>query len=284
MRLDEALDWLSPFLPSARQLALGIPLALGYAAAAATLAGWLNRRGIRAPYTRKIFHFLIISAAGVVQPSWGLRGVVVFGLVNASLVLYAVARGEGFAFYDALARPSDAPHGRLYIVVPLITTALGGVLANVWFGAFAPVGYMVTGWGDAVGEPVGTRWGRHRYRVPSLAGVPATRSLEGSTAVLVVGTAAATVVLLALGSSARRNLVRGGWNGRRGRLHARPRQPHRPAGRRGDGLVAPVLAQGTKSSTFAYHVLSSSGCVIFTPPPIEKPGPVGWLKTSTGPM
>jgi len=38
------------------------------------------------------------------------------------------------------------------------------------------------GWGDAVGEPVGTRFGRHPYRVPSLAGVPATRTLEGSLA------------------------------------------------------------------------------------------------------
>jgi phytol kinase len=50
-----------------------------------------------------------------------------------------------------------------------------------------------------VGEPVGTRWGRHRYRVPSLAGVKATRSLEGSAAVLVVGASGAALVLLGAG-------------------------------------------------------------------------------------
>jgi phytol kinase len=50
-----------------------------------------------------------------------------------------------------------------------------------------------------VGEPVGTRWGRHRYQVPSLAGVPATRSLEGSGAVFVVGTSAALLALLGMG-------------------------------------------------------------------------------------
>ena len=98
-----------------------------------------------------------------------------------------------------MARPSDAPHRSLFILIPLATTALGGVLANLLFAPFAPVGYMVTGWGDAVGEPVGTSWGRHRYRVPSLVGVSAIRSLEGSTAVFSVGTAAAVVVLLGMG-------------------------------------------------------------------------------------
>ena len=200
MTLPPALAWLAPFLPTAPMVAAGVPLALAYAGAAAALAGWLRtRRGVRAPYTRKIFHFVIISAAGAVQLIWGLPGVVVFGSVTALLVLYAVWRGDGFPFYEAMARPSDAPHRRLFILIPLATTALGGVLANLFFAPFAPVGYMVTGWGDAVGEPVGTRWGRHRYQVPSLAGVPATRSIEGSAAVFVVGTSAALLALLGMG-------------------------------------------------------------------------------------
>lgn len=202
MNLDPsaALAWLEPFLPSPEMIAAGVLPAAAYAAGAAWLAAWLRtRRGMRAPYTRKVFHFVIISAAAVIQILWGLPGTVIFGSVTALLVLYAVARGDGFAFYEALARPTDAPHRTLFILVPLATTAAGGVLANLLFPAFAPVGYMVTGWGDAVGEPVGTRWGRHRYSVPSLAGVPATRSLEGSGAVFLVGTAAAAVTLAALG-------------------------------------------------------------------------------------
>ncbi len=58
----------------------------------------------------------------------------------------------------------------------------------------------VAGWGDASAEPVGSRWGRHPYRVPSLAGVPARRTWEGSAAVLLVGSAAAAVGLAASGS------------------------------------------------------------------------------------
>jgi phytol kinase len=188
------------FIPDATTVLVVLPLAAAYVAAAATFSAWLRvRRDVATPYTRKIFHFLTISMTMLVQLLWGLGGVVVFAAVIASVVLFAVARGSGFGFYEALARPSDAPHRTLFIMVPLATTALGGILANVLFPAWAHVGYMVVAWGDAVGEPVGTRWGRHRYRVPSLAGVAATRSLEGSTAVLLAAAAAAVVTLLATG-------------------------------------------------------------------------------------
>jgi phytol kinase len=188
------------FIPDASTALVVLPLATVYVAAAATFSAWLRvRRDVATPYTRKIFHFLTISMTMVVQLLWGLGGVVVFAAVIATVVLFAVARGSGFGFYEALARPSDAPHRTLFIMVPLATTALGGMLANVLFPAWAHVGYMVVAWGDAVGEPVGTRWGRHRYRVPSLAGVAATRSLEGSAAVLLAGAAAAVVTLLATG-------------------------------------------------------------------------------------
>lgn len=200
MQLPDALHWLQPFLPGPWMVIVGSPAAALCVGAAAALAGWLRvRRGVRVAYTRKVFHFVIISTAAAVQLLWGLPGVVVFGSVVSALVVYAVVRGDGFAFYEALARPSDAPHRELFVVVPLVATAVGGVLANLLMSPFAPVGYMVTGWGDAVGEPVGTRWGRHPYRVPSLGGVRASRTLEGSAAVFVVGTAAAATTLLWMG-------------------------------------------------------------------------------------
>ena len=54
-------------------------------------------------------------------------------------------------------------------------------------------GYLVTGLGDAIGEPVGTRFGKHVYRVRSLSSVPATRSVEGSAAVFVMSAMALAV-------------------------------------------------------------------------------------------
>jgi phytol kinase len=192
--------WLAHFLPDLRTLLMVAPFALLHAAAAAAFVTWLSiGRNVRAPYTRKIFHFLILTVAMLVHLYFGVGGVVVYGTVVSLLVIGATVRGDGFGFYEALARPSDAPERTLFILVPLVTTAIGGILANLLFPAWAHVGYMVVAWGDAVGEPVGTRWGRHRYRVPSLAGVAAVRSVEGSAAVAVVSTVAAALAIMAVG-------------------------------------------------------------------------------------
>ena len=191
------------FLPTVDTAIVVTPLALIAGVIAATFVGWLrNARGVRVAYTRKIFHFSIFTLASVVQISWGLHGVVVFGTVITAIVLYAVWRGDGFGFYEAMARPTDAPHRTLFILVPLLTTAIGGGLSNLFFPRFAFIGYLVAGWGDAAGEPVGSRWGRHPYRVPSLRGVPATRTLEGSLAVFAVGATAAMLGTIAAGADA----------------------------------------------------------------------------------
>lgn len=204
------LDWIHPFLPSAGEAGIGGALSALYLVAVAALVGWLRiRRGVSTPYTRKVFHFLVFSAATGLHLVGGLGLVTVFGTVVAAGVIVAVVRGEGDPFYEALARPRDAPRRTLLVVVPLLSTVAGGLLANLFLSPWAPVGYMVTGWGDAAGEPVGTRWGRHRYRVPSIAGVQASRSLEGSAAVFLVGTLAAVVTLASMGLPARPALITG---------------------------------------------------------------------------
>lgn len=175
--------------------AVGVALAAVVGAAAAHL----RRRGTPVPYTRKLFHFGIFTGAGLVHAMGGLPATNAFGAAVAAVVLLAVARGDGHPLYEALARDTDRPRRTLFIVVPLVTTAAGGLLSALLAGPFATVGYLVAGWGDAVGEPVGTRWGRHPYRVPSLAGVPARRTWEGTAAVFAVGTVAALAGLLGLG-------------------------------------------------------------------------------------
>lgn len=201
--MAELERFIEALMPEPR-LAFGLaPAAALYAWAAAVIAGRLRtHRDVRAPYTRKIFHFTIFTAASVVHLAWGLGGVVVFGGVVTIGVLIAVRRGDDSPLYQALARPTDAPHRTLFILVPLATTVLGGLASNLLFAGTAFIGYLVAGWGDAVGEPVGARWGRHRYRVPSLAGVPATRSIEGSAAVLVCGAAAAGIGMALAGADA----------------------------------------------------------------------------------
>ena len=203
-------ELLGGWLPTVRQLLVAGPLFLATAAAAGHVAGRLRiRRGVGTPYTRKVFHFLIFTGAGAVHLVGGRPLVVLYGSMVALWVLQAVARGDGYPFYEALARPSDAPRRSTFVVVPLVTTAAGGVAANLLFPAGAVIGYLVCGWGDAMGEPVGARWGRHRYSVPSFAGVDAERSLEGSAAVFAAGAIAAGAGGVLMGIAPDRALVLG---------------------------------------------------------------------------
>ena len=191
---------LAVFVPTPDVALAVAPIALVYGFIVFAFVGTLKeKRGVRTAYTRKTLHFLTFTMAGFIQLWFGVAGVVVYGLTLSVLVAYALFRGTGHSWYEALARPSDAPHRTLFIIVPLLTTAFGGVFSNLLFARFAYIGYLVCGWGDAVGEPVGTRWGRHRYNVPSLGGVKAQRSLEGSAAVFLVGAIAAAGGLLAGG-------------------------------------------------------------------------------------
>lgn len=197
----KSLSFVTRFLdegvPELRLIFLLGPILLVYSMLAAAFAGWLRMsKEVRTPYTRKTFHFLIFTAACFLQYQGGLQSVCLFGSIVSLCVLYAVWRGNDFPFYEAMARPTDEPHRTMFIIIPLITTALGGVTSNMFFGQFAAVGYLCGGWGDAVGEPVGSRWGKHKYKCLSLAGVPATRSLEGSAAVMLVSMAAAFLALV----------------------------------------------------------------------------------------
>lgn len=163
-------------------------------------AGWLkSRHGARTAYTRKLFHIVTFVAAAAVQYELGVRSMCLFGLATSLVIAIALCRGEGDLSYEAIARESDAPFRSYFIIVPYFATLLGGLASNIVFGEFAIVGYLVAGFGDVVGEPIGARFGRHRYHPPGSEG-QFTRSFEGSAAVLIVSGASAGAALSLLGS------------------------------------------------------------------------------------
>ncbi len=137
------------------------------------------------PYTRKIFHFFIFFAAGILKLFFSLQILILFGMITSLLVAYTLLSGKKFLLYKALARPKDAPNEKRYILIPFLATGLGGILSYTFFGNFSAVGFFVCGCGDAVGEVIGRRFGAHPYRVPSLSAVKAIRTLEGSIGVLI---------------------------------------------------------------------------------------------------
>ncbi len=160
------------------------------------VAGWLKRRcGWRTGYTRKLFHFITFGSAAAVRAEDGQLGLYAFGAGVSVIIGIALLAGDGNLFYEAMAREKDAPRRSWFIIAPYFATGLGGLISTLCFGELAIVGFLVTGLGDAVGEPVGTRFGRHKYRVPCFGLSTATRSLEGSAAVFVVSTVAAIAAL-----------------------------------------------------------------------------------------
>lgn len=78
-----------------------------------------------------------------------------FGSLVASIVHYSVWRGDGYPIYEAMVRDTDRPRRSLFILVPLATTAAGGLASNLFFPQFAFVGYLVCGWGDAIAAAAG---------------------------------------------------------------------------------------------------------------------------------
>jgi phytol kinase len=185
--------------PSLTQIVIWGPLSLIWAYTCLLLSGHLKRaQQLKTGYTRKIFHFMILISAALIQSLWGVGTLFIFGAATSAIVFYAVFRGAGHLLYEAIARETDQPRRTYYIVIPYFATLLGGIVSNVLFGGVAVVGYLVTGFGDGVGEPVGTRFGKHTYRVPSFGPVKAIRSYEGSLAVLVVSVIATAVGILTL--------------------------------------------------------------------------------------
>ena len=82
-------------------------------------------------------------------------------------------------------RRSDAPHEVFYFWSSWVISAGGLVGIHLVFGdiVITRTAALLVGIGDGVAEPIGRRWGRHTYRVRSLTGAGAVRSLEGSAAV-----------------------------------------------------------------------------------------------------
>jgi phytol kinase len=193
------LNILSQLFPEPYVIAIVTPLTIICIFIFLFLSGTLKlNHEIKTNYTRKLFHILVFTLAGIIGYIFDFRAVMLYGGITGLIVIFAIYQGENNLFYEGIAREQDAPHRSLYIGVPFITTAIAGLFNNVLFGQIALVGYLVAGWGDAIGEPIGVRFGKHRYKVTSLRNVPCERSIEGSTAIMIMSCIAVAVGLFVI--------------------------------------------------------------------------------------
>ena len=197
--IDRTIAFFIANFPSWQDIPVGGSLGVLWSYLCLRFAGYLKLgRGCQTAYSRKAFHFLVFGSVVIIQMIWDTPMVCLFGGGCTLVIFYALYKGPGNVLYEAMAREKDEPHRTYYIVVPYVTTLVGGLVSNILFGRLAMVGYLVAGFGDAMGEPVGTRFGKHTYRVPSLASVKAIRSWEGSLAVFTASVVAIAISICLL--------------------------------------------------------------------------------------
>jgi len=182
-----------------RDVAIFLPVNLVFIIGVNYIAGWLKReKGWKTNYTRKITHISNFTFLMILTFYGGYTASFIFGTLMIAYGTIIILIGDGNIFYEAVAREQDAPYRAFYLIIPSVATIIAVLLNRTFFGDYANLGYLVAGWGDAVGEPIGVRFGKHRYNVPTLTGIACTRSIEGSLAVFLMGSFAATFSLITL--------------------------------------------------------------------------------------
>ncbi len=165
----------------------------------------VRHRGVKVNYTRKVnFFALYLVPIAVNQllptvestPAAAVRAV--FFMVLMAFFLKPVRErlwlaGTMFLSYD---RPEDRPHTMFWLTTQLLAgyaviIPMQMLFQKLHFSELIFIPILVHGLGDGLAEPVGTRFGKHKYSCRALFSKRRyTRSLEGSSCVFVAGVAA----------------------------------------------------------------------------------------------
>lgn len=166
------------------------------------LGRWVLARGVRVNYTRKILHFVLffvpLALADWIAYPASLATIAGSGVVFvACIATFAAPLRSRSAFlataYASIDRPEDRPYTLVWVTTQALVTYAVLVAIVVWLDRYGqrPLVYitvLIAAIGDGLAEPVGVRFGRHRYRVRALfTDRVYTRSLEGSLCVLASG-------------------------------------------------------------------------------------------------
>lgn len=161
-------------------------------------------KGVKVNYTRKINHFtlflipILLNWEYAVQETSGLF-VIGAALAVFKFIFYIKPIRDRVSFinmmFRSFDRPEDRPHTLLWISSQtaagyLVTIPMSVLFARYDLLPLVLIPILIYGIGDGLAEPVGVRFGRHKYRVPALfTQRKYYRSLEGSACVFITGIA-----------------------------------------------------------------------------------------------
>lgn len=159
---------------------------------------------VRVNYTRKANHFALYCIPQVLDSAFKVTPCIAAGIVNviatvAIFILFWQPVRTRFAFaqtmFSSYDRPEDRPHTLSWLVTQFLATLPVLIAMLLYFRhfGFAPLALMIVliaTVGDGLAEPVGIRYGKRKYTVPSfLADRQYTRSYAGSLCMFAVSAA-----------------------------------------------------------------------------------------------
>jgi dolichol kinase len=168
----------------------------------------VEHRGIKVNYTRKINHFCLFFIPAYLDRVFAYQetfGLFILGAVTVivSLAIYIRPLRERYSVINTMFRSFDRPEDRPHTLLWLSTQVLAGFFViipmvilyahyNLLDLMLIPI--IINGIGDGLAEPVGVRFGRHKYRVHALfTRKKYVRSLEGSACVFITSIAVIAV-------------------------------------------------------------------------------------------
>ncbi len=167
--------------------------------AVAYLCGLLVlHKGVKVNYTRKINHFFLFLLPVFLDrqlnyDKTALASLITSAFVVGSFALYIKPIRERIPFvgtmFSSFDRPEDRPHTLFWITSQMVVSYLiifGIIYAfnEQGIGGLVYIPLLINGIGDGLAEPVGVRFGKHKYQVRGFfTDRVFTRSLEGSACV-----------------------------------------------------------------------------------------------------
>lgn len=155
-------------------------------------------RSIKVNYTRKIVHFSLFLIPIYLDQVFVFERTLTVAFASATaavgaLLVYIKSFRERIPVFQMMFNSIDRPEDRPYTLLWLITQTIVAYIVIIPFiFLFVTYGFrelimiplLITAIGDGLAEPVGVRFGRHKYRVRALTtNRTYYRTLEGSSCV-----------------------------------------------------------------------------------------------------
>ncbi len=169
---------------------------------------------VKVNYTRKINHFLLFFVPILLNQGYahdyefGLYALGAF-LAVAKFVFYTRPVRDRVTIIRMMFRSFDRPEDRPYTLLWIVTQTAAGYLVLIPMGMLFSyyqlyhllmIPVLIYGIGDGLAEPVGVKFGRHKYQTYALfTRNKYTRSLEGSFVVFITSVAVITFYYFSAG-------------------------------------------------------------------------------------